>query len=90
MLSFQDVRTFFSHFFFLDPSHISVMKLYISLGGSKNANCMPSTRVLCWYLLCGGIINGQLIVQVGCLPSPRHVPNLEILAKSPEFSYDSP
>ena len=31
---------------FLDPSYISVMKLYISLGGSKNAKkCMPSTGV---------------------------------------------
>ena len=67
------------------------MKLYISLGGSKNAkNCMPNTGVFCLYLVCGDIINGQLIVQVGCLPSPKHVPNVEILDKSPEFSYDSP
>lgn len=46
--------------------------------------CMPRAGVLV------DIINGQLIVQVGCLPSPRHVPNVEILDKSPEFSYDSP
>ena len=53
-------------------------------------NCMPNTGVFCLYLVCGDIINGQLIVQVGCFPSPRHVPNLELLDKSPEFSYDSP